>query len=62
MNGLAKEECKVPSLINVLGYKVFFWSDEFMEPVHVHISKGKPSANATKVWLTKGRRLRIRTQ
>lgn len=24
-----------------------------MEPVHVHISKGKPSPNATKVWLTK---------
>ncbi len=24
-----------------------------MEPVHVHISKGKPSPNSTKVWLTK---------
>lgn len=24
-----------------------------MEPVHVHISKGKPSSNSTKVWLTK---------
>ena len=44
----------MPSLFEVLGYKIFFWSDEFMEPVHVHISKGKPTANATKVWLTKG--------
>ena len=24
-----------------------------MEPVHVHISKGKPSPNSTKVWPTK---------
>lgn len=24
-----------------------------MEPIHVHISKGKPSPNSTKVWLTK---------
>ena len=24
-----------------------------MEPVHVHISKGKPRPNSTKVWLTK---------
>ena len=23
------------------------------EPIHVHISKGKPSKNSTKVWLTK---------
>lgn len=24
-----------------------------VEPVHVHIAKGKPSQNATKVWLEK---------
>ena len=23
------------------------------EPVHVHVSKGKPTANSTKIWLTK---------
>ena len=23
------------------------------EPIHVHISKGKPVSNSTKVWLTK---------
>ena len=54
MNGQEKGELKVPSLIEVLGYKIFFWSNEFMEPVHVHISKGKPTGNATKVWLTRG--------
>lgn len=31
---------------------MFFWSNENFEPVHVHIGKGKPSPNATKVWLT----------
>lgn len=23
------------------------------EPIHVHVSKGKPVANSTKIWLTK---------
>ncbi|MGN0987043.1 MAG: DUF4160 domain-containing protein [Otoolea sp.] len=43
----------LPSLFTVSGYKVYFWSNEFGEPIHVHISKGKPSQNATKVWLTR---------
>jgi len=43
----------LPSLFTVSGYKVFFWSNENGEPIHVHIAKGKPSPNATKVWLTK---------
>ena len=29
-------------------------SNEIYEPIHVHVSKGNPCANATKVWLTKG--------
>jgi len=33
---------------------VFFWSNETGEPIHVHIGTVNPSANATKVWLTKG--------
>ncbi len=43
----------MPNLFTVSGYKIFFWSDEGDEPIHVHISKGKPSANSTKIWLTK---------
>ena len=35
------------------GYKIYFWSNEYNEPIHVHISKGKPTGNSTKVWLTK---------
>lgn len=44
---------RLPSIFTVSGYKVFFWSNENGEPIHVHIAKGKPSPNATKVWLTK---------
>lgn len=47
------EVYRLPSLFTVSGYKVFFWSNENGEPIHVHISKGKPSAHATKIWLTK---------
>ncbi len=42
----------MPNLFTVSGYKIFFWSNEFGEPIHVHIAKGKPGPNSTKVWLT----------
>lgn len=43
----------MPSIFTVSGYKVIFWSNENGEPIPVHIAKGKPTPNATKVWLTK---------
>lgn len=43
----------MPSLFLVGGYRVFFWSNENNEPVHVHVCKGTPSAGATKIWLTR---------
>lgn len=43
----------MPNLFTVSGYKVYFWSNENGEPIHVHIAKGRPSPNGTKLWLTK---------
>lgn len=43
----------MPNLFSVSGYKVYFWSNENDEPIHVHISKGKPTPHSTKIWLTK---------
>ncbi|MGC6178044.1 DUF4160 domain-containing protein [Lacrimispora sp. 38-1] len=43
----------MPSLFVVSGYKVYFWSNENGEPIHVHISKGTPSPNSTKIWITR---------
>ena len=43
----------MPKLFTVSGYTVYFWSNENNEPIHVHVSKGKPIPNATKIWLTK---------
>ena len=40
------------SLFRIGSYLVFFWSNENYEPIHVHVGKGKPNSNATKVWLT----------
>lgn len=42
----------MPSIISAFGYKIYFWSNEGNEPVHVHIGKGKPVKNSTKIWLT----------
>ncbi len=51
---LKEEELILPSLFEIGSFKVFFWSNENNEPIHVHIGKGKPSSNATKIWLTSG--------
>ncbi len=43
------------ALRDFLGLSFFFWSNEEngngLEPIHIHIARGKPTANATKVWL-----------
>ena len=41
------EEFKLPKLFMVSGYTVYFWSNENDEPIHVHVSKGKPTPSAT---------------
>lgn len=40
------------ALLDFLGYKFFFWSNENAEPPHVHVCKGKQTSNATKFWIT----------
>ncbi|MCI9355903.1 MAG: DUF4160 domain-containing protein [Firmicutes bacterium] len=42
----------MPNVLTFMGYHIYFWANENGEPVHVHIAKGKPTANATKVWIT----------
>ncbi len=42
----------MPKLFQIGEYIIFFWSNENGEPIHVHIARGKPSASATKIWLT----------
>lgn len=34
---------------------MYFWMNENdpLEPVHVHVSEGVPSQNATKIWITR---------
>ncbi len=45
----------MPQVFKIGSYWVYFWSNENKphEPIHVHIAEGKPSANATKVWITR---------
>lgn len=44
----------MPSLFRLFGYVVFFWTNEGLplELVHVHVAKGTPTGNATKIWIT----------
>ncbi|MCD8077586.1 MAG: DUF4160 domain-containing protein, partial [Lachnospiraceae bacterium] len=44
----------MPQVFKIGGYWVYFWTNENkpLEPVHVHVSKGNPSPNATKIWIT----------
>lgn len=43
----------IPDINEYRGYHIFFWSNENkpLEPIHIHICKGKPSKNATKYWI-----------
>ncbi|MBQ9321677.1 MAG: DUF4160 domain-containing protein [Eubacterium sp.] len=45
----------MPQILKIGAYVVFFWSKEndSLEPVHVHVSEGVPTQNATKIWITK---------
>ena len=43
----------LPQLFKIAGYTIYFWAKEDGEPIHVHISPGKPSQNATKIWITR---------
>jgi len=45
----------MPRIFKVGSYIVYFWANENnpTEPVHVHVSQGIPSENATKIWITK---------
>ena len=36
----------------ILGFIVYFSSNENDEPIHVHVCKGSPQKDATKVWIT----------
>ena len=47
------EGFRLPKLFNIGQYVIFFWSNENDEPIHIHIAAGNPSANATKIWLTR---------
>ena len=45
----------MPQIFKVGSYWVYFWANENepLEPVHVHIAQGAPTANATKGWSTR---------
>ena len=44
----------MPQVFKIGSYIVYFWINEGrpLEPVHVHIAEGKPTANGTKIWIT----------
>ena len=48
--------CSVGQLTNIFNsfyaYAFYFWANENMEPIHVHVAKGTQTPNATKFWIT----------
>ena len=44
----------MPQIFRIGPYSIYFWSNESdpLEPVHVHISEGRATSNATKIWIT----------
>ncbi len=48
----------MPQVFKIGSYWVYFWSNENdpLEPIHVHVCLGAPSANSTKIWITQAGR------
>lgn len=44
---------ELPSIFDFMGYKIYFWSRENDEPIHVHVSKGNQVENGTKFWISR---------
>lgn len=44
----------MPQIFRFGEYWIYFWTNENepLEPVHIHVAKGAPTANATKIWIT----------
>ena len=44
----------MPRIFRFGEYWIYFWTNENkpLEPVHIHVAKGAPTANATKIWIT----------
>lgn len=45
----------MPQVFKIGSYWVYFWTNENdpLEPVHVHVAKGSPKPNATKIRITR---------
>ena len=43
----------MPNYFKFKDYLLYFYAGDGIEPIHVHVAKGKPTPNATKIWLTK---------
>ena len=45
----------MPQVFKAGSYWIYFWANESdpREPIHVHVSEGAPSADATKIWVTR---------
>ena len=45
----------MPQVFKIGSYWVYFWTNESdpLEPMHVHVSEGAPSAKSTKIWITR---------
>ena len=46
----------MPQVFRIGSYWVYFWTNENdpLEPIHVHVTEGKPVSGGTKIWITKG--------
>lgn len=52
-DGQNKAGLILSNILEIYGYKIYFWSNENCEPIYIHISKGIPVENSTKIWITK---------
>ena len=52
LNSRQMGEAKLPSIFKIGSYTIYFWTNENNEPIHIHVAKGNPVPDATKIWFT----------
>lgn len=49
----------MPNYFTYSGFKLYFWSNEGNEPIHVHVTKRHPNPASTKFWILENGRVKL---
>lgn len=49
----------MPNYFKFKNFTLYFYAGDGVEPIHVHVTEGRPSKSSIKFWLLKNRKCRL---